>query len=173
MQFLQHNLLLSFGGLQQYFKSQVIPLFLCYVCLALVFSIQQIAQDWVHANYSALHALIYVDAHSMISAIESWWISYYLNNLIFQLMCFVNMALVVSTSPVPQQRPPHHQQRRPSGPFSFLENFFNSTMRFFSNSTFGSSSTNNRQSALRQLYLWSFWLKNCPKQQKSAATCSQ
>jgi len=63
-------------------------------------------------------------------------------------MCFVNMALVVSTSPVPQQRPQHHQQRRPSGPFSFLENFFNSTMRFFSNSTFGSSSTNNRQSAL-------------------------
>lgn len=55
------------------------------------------------------------------------------------------MALVVSTLPVPQQRPP---QRRPSGPFSFLENFFNSTMRFFSNSTFGSSSTNNRQSAL-------------------------
>ena len=70
-------------------------------------------------------------------------ISYHLNLLIFQLMCFVNMALVVSTLPVPQQRPP---QRRPSGPFSFLENFFNSTMRFFSNSTFGSSSTNNRQS---------------------------
>ena len=110
----------------------------------------------------------YMHLSMLTLALRSWLLRIgqlfinYSFSLNFQLMCFVNMALVVSTSPVPQQRPPHHQQRRPSGPFSFLENFFNSTMRFFSNSTFGSSSTNNRQSALRQLHMWSFRLMPFP-----------
>merc|ERR1711976_607327 len=68
------------------------------------------------------------------------------------LMCFLNLALLVTSSPVPQYRqhshPPPHQ-RRPH-PLSFLEDFFQRTLGFFSNSTFGSSPPppNKRQSNL-------------------------
>ena len=47
------------------------------------------------------------------------------------------MALLVSSSPVPQHHVQH--QRRPQSPLSFLEDFFQKTLGFFTNSTFGSA----------------------------------
>merc|ERR1711935_251564 len=67
------------------------------------------------------------------------------------LMCFLNVALLVTSSPVPQH--PHHHlqhphQRRPQTAFSFLEDIFQRTLGAF-NSTFGfSQPQNKRQSNL-------------------------